>query len=641
MAGGNDMRLGRFFWKLFLGNAALLVVALGISVWLTIAEFDRFHARELTPYLYDHAETIRELARGRFDAAHRGELDALTKKIGSSNPDGVRVTLIAADGTVLGDSQADPAELESHSDRPEFREAIQSGRGESTRWSHTVSRTLKYVAVRVGSAEESQGVVRVAMTVRTLGEHTRFFEALLGPIGIIGLVASIGLAVGLAILWSGRIRRITSAAQRLSRGDLNLPIDVGGEDEVALLAKSLDRMRNRILAQLETIDRQRRTLEALIGQLTEGVIVADGKGRVTLVNPAAARFLQFEGNCPKGFVADPTLTIERCVPQHALQKMLLPERSAESGGVESGESRSILETRLEAASPNGPLSLLARACEITLPAPALPSGPRSAGREIAAEVGRLLVLTDITELTRAIRTRSDFVANASHELRTPLAAIRAAVETLMKMNLAEEQDAAARFLGIVARHSSHLEAMVSDLLDLARVESPSARFEPATLQVQRVFDELHARWETQLNDKGLQWRAEIALDRPVVYVNAYLLKLVLDNLVDNAIKFTESGGEIAVTCQRAGDRGLIEVSDSGCGIDPAEQERVFERFYQIAPERSGTGSASREKRGTGLGLSIVRHAVSAMGGTIKLESKPGVGTRVAVGLPVSPPSTPR
>jgi signal transduction histidine kinase len=254
-------------------------------------------------------------------------------------------------------------------------------------------------------------------------------------------------------------------------------------------------------------------------------------------------------------------------------------------------------------------------------------------------VGRLLVLTDITELTRAVRMRSDFVANASHELRTPLAAIRMAVETLAKMNLAEEAPAAARFLGIVARHSSHLQAMVSDLLDLARVESPSARFEPTTLHLQRVFDELYGRWQEPLASKRLRWRAEIKPDCPTVHANAHLLTLVLDNLMDNAIKFTEAGGEVAVNGRRIGDQGVIEVSDTGCGIDSADQERVFERFYQVAPDRSGTGRPSGEKRGTGLGLSIVRHAASALGGTIKLESKVGVGTTVVVRLPLPRPRT--
>jgi signal transduction histidine kinase len=214
-----------------------------------------------------------------------------------------------------------------------------------------------------------------------------------------------------------------------------------------------------------------------------------------------------------------------------------------------------------------------------------------------------------------------------------------AVETLVKMNLAEEAPAAARFLGVVARHSSHLEAMVSDLLDLARVESPSARFEPATLHLQRVFDELRGRWQEPLESRRLRWRAEVKPDCPTVHANAHLLKLVLDNLVDNAIKFTEAGGEVAVNGRRIGDRGVIEVSDTGCGIAPADQERVFERFYQVSPQRSGTGSPSGEKRGTGLGLSIVRHAASALGGTIQLESEVGVGTRVTLSLPLPRPRT--
>jgi signal transduction histidine kinase len=289
------------------------------------------------------------------------------------------------------------------------------------------------------------------------------------------------------------------------------------------------------------------------------------------------------------------------------------------------------EKRLDIQSNDGVLSILARASEIALPAPGdrvPPSEP--SGHSVT---GRLLVLTDITELTRAIQVRSDFVANASHELRTPISAIRAAVDTVLKIDVAKDAEDAKRFLGVIARHTARLEALVGDLLDLSRLENPSATFQPEILRLQRLCDELHDRWIGEIDGKKLRWRCDIGDDCPNVFANPYLLTLVLDNLVDNAVKFTEPGGQIGVGCRCEGAAVEIEVFDTGCGIATHEHQRVFERFYQVEAARSATGNSAARPRGTGLGLSIIKHAVAAMGGSVHLDSAPGRGTRVTVRIP--------
>ena len=203
------------------------------------------------------------------------------------------------------------------------------------------------------------------------------------------------------------------------------------------------------------------------------------------------------------------------------------------------------------------------------------------------------------------------------------------VETLLQLDAAKEPDAARRFLNTIDRQSRRLEAMVLDLLDLSRLESPAARYEPHELDVQTELDELRARFAERIEAKHIAWET-VALDGAArkLLVHPHLLRLVLDNLVDNAIKFTEPGGHVRVTCAGSPEWISFEVADDGCGIPEAEQQRVFERFYQVERARSG------EDRGTGLGLSIVRHAAAAMGGKASLESAPGQGTRVTVQLPL-------
>jgi len=381
-------------------------------------------------------------------------------------------------------------------------------------------------------------------------------------------------------------------------------------------------MRDRLRRQLFTIEHQGRTWESLLAQLHEGVVVSDPDGRIVLMNPAAARFLGLPMHQNSSRVTFSGGRVEDHIRNPSLRGMLLSDAIAEGSDDEK---------RLDIQGDDGVLSILARAPEITLTAP---GDGVSVGEPTGRSVtGRLLVLTDITELTRAMQVRSDFVANASHELRTPIAAIRAAVDTVLKMDVAKDAEHATRFLSVIARHTSRLEALVGDLLDLSRLENPSATFQPEVLRLQRLCDELRDRWNCEIDGKELRWQCDIADDCPNVFANPYLLTLVLDNLVDNAVKFTDAGGQIGVGC-RCGEAAVeIEVFDTGCGIALREHQRVFERFYQVEAARSATGDTAARPRGTGLGLSIVKHAVAAMGGSVHLDSAPGRGTRVTVRIP--------
>jgi len=351
-------------------------------------------------------------------------------------------------------------------------------------------------------------------------------------------------------------------------------------------------------------------------------VVSGPDGRIVLMNPAAVRFLGLSMHGGSSLAALSGGRVEDHIRNPSLRGMLLSDAIAAGGDDEK---------RLDMQGDDGVLSILARASEIALPAP---GDGVSAGEPSGGSVtGQLLVLTDVTELTRAMQVRSDFVANASHELRTPISAIRAAVDTVLKIDVAKDAEHTTRFLSVIARHTSRLEALVGDLLDLSRLENPHAAFQPEVLRLQRLCDELHDRWIGEIDGKKLRWRCDIGDDCPNVFANPYLLTLVLDNLVDNAVKFTDPGGQIGVGCRCEGVAVEIEVFDTGCGIATHEHQRVFERFYQVEVGRSSGVETAPRPRGTGLGLSIVKHAVAAMGGSVLLDSAPGRGTRVTVTIP--------
>ncbi|UCE61512.1 MAG: HAMP domain-containing protein [Phycisphaerales bacterium] len=485
---------------------------------------------------------------------------------------------------------------------------------------------------------------RLALALKSIGEKTQSARKIVWTIAIIALVASVFFALGLARLWMLPIRRITAIAGRISSGDLSARARIRGSDEVAGLARSLNEMRDHLSRQLATIGGQRRTLETLLNQLQEGIIVAGPDGKIVLANPAAARFVDADGArrpSPASWVGR---LVEQCVPQHDLQRLLLPSKSAEvsTEDVSAKGSTSIPcapgerppgEFRVELPSASGPIVVLASASDITLPGMA--TGESEPESDVKPRIGRILALTDITEIARTIQVKTDFAANASYELRTPLSAIRGAIETVLDIDLSKDAASAKRFLGVIDRHSARLEALVADLLALSRLESPVSEFRPVSVDWARFGGELRAKWNDAVEKRQLhlEWIAPAELRE--VTADAQLIRLVLDDLVDNTIKFTAAGGRIIVNSRREGGDLFIEVSDDGCGIAVEDQQRVFERFYQVAQARSGTGSGQPESRGTGLGLSIVRHAVAAMKGTARLTSELNVGTRVTVTVPQS------
>lgn len=631
------MKPGRFFWKLFLGNAALMVVLLGTCVWFMLVEFERFHGEILRSHLQVQAAVLEAVVRDRFDTSHQDELARLARQFSEFAPEHLRITFIAPDGRVLGDSRADPAELDSHADRPEFKEALRNGTGSSTRWSVSVSDTMQYAALRVGTAAAPRGVVRVALPAHPAAARADAARRLLQTIAFLTLLAAVALALGLARLWSRRIGVITAAARAISGGDLRTRVPIDGADEVSMLALSLNRMREHLARQLDTIERQRRTLDALMTQLHEGMVVARPDGRILLVNPEAVRLLGLIS--PRKDGSFEGLPVETCIPQHDLQVLLVPPQArahltAEDGDVDplaeetpgrpqADTPSDTQEVRVRVDGRRGSMSLLVRAFDIVLPT------PESGRREQAAPLrpARMLMLTDVTELTKLMHMKADFAANASHELRTPLSAIRGAAETLRTMDLAADAQAAGAFVAMIERHCARMEAMVVDLLDLSRVESPVEPFAPQEVTLRDFWEELRESFADALSAGKLNWQANVSPECQRIMVSEELLRIVLRNLVENAVRFTPEGGHIQVSARADDNSWIIAVADDGCGIPLEDQARVFERFYQVARARSGPN------RGTGLGLSIVRHAVSAMHGAVRLESAPGKGTTVTVTIP--------
>ena len=506
-----------------------------------------------------------------------------------------RVTIIAPDGRVLADSAASGAALrglESHADRPEVREALGTGTGSSIRRSATVGEDLFYAAVLVRSRGRTVGVARVAYSLAGVeaqaGELRRAVVAAL----VLAFVLTAVLSGVLAAPLAGPLREIMAAARQFAAGNLGARIASQRKDEIGGLARILDQAARELQERLAENARERARTQAILSAMGEGVLAVDHEGKVRLANDALRRALDIPGPLGRHFI--------EVIRQREVGEVL--ERVLETGERRAAEVEIRHRRRIYAL-----------------------TGVPYPGAE-GAPPGAVLTFHDITERRRVDRMRRDFVANASHELRTPLTSVRGFVEALEDGAL-QEPATAQRFLGKIRVQADRMATLVEDLLELSRLEAGEKppRWEevgPAEIAqgVVSSFADLAAgrRLQLEWHDRGA----------PVVVSDGERVRRMLENLVDNAIKYTQEGGRVEVACVPAAEGGArIEVRDDGPGIAPEHLTRIFERFYRVDKARS------RELGGTGLGLAIVKHLAESVGAPVGVSSEPGKGSCFTVTIP--------
>jgi len=594
------MKSHSFFTKLLLGNLLLIVILVAVG---GLVSFSRINRDYLVEREADQRRTTRMAARfleliwaDTGGAVER--IDRECKRLLVEPP--MRLTVIAADGRVLGDSEADPAAMENHGtpDRPEITEAVAGRSGRHERRSETLGVQYRYLADPICHGGRVVGVVRVAMPVVAIVRSQDFIRKGLLWAALAAVVVAGVLAALLSWLWYAPLREIAHTARTLAGGDLSQRAAISGSGELRQLARALNEMRNSLSAHIEQIAAQRENLAMIVENLREGVIGLDGKGQILLMNDAARGLLATgDGQV----VGEPFQTFVRIAQ--------------------------VVDVYNEAATGKRPVGrqieadIAGRRCVLDVHALRL---AESAPERLAV----LLVVRDVTELVRMASVKAEFVANASHELRTPLATIRAAVDSLASVE-GPVDDQTARLAVILDRHTRRLEEMTSDLLSLHRVESSRHTLRPEPIEPAGLTGWVRDNYAEQAEQKGVCLAASCPEQLAPFTADATLIELILQNLLDNAIKFTPPGGEVSCRIDAEGPGVAIRVRDTGCGIPPEMQDRVFERFFQADTARSGEPRV----RGTGLGLAIVRHAAERLGASVDLQSTPGKGTTVTVTVP--------
>jgi two-component system phosphate regulon sensor histidine kinase PhoR len=577
----------RFRWKVFFGAVAAAAVSLLVAALLLSWQVrDRLRA-DIELRLTDEAQVIAELLSS--STTDGPALDAEADRLGRVSSS--RVTLVAADGTVLGDSEQTLEQLktlDNHAGRPEVLAATGNTPGVSTRYSTTVDTDMLYVAAR--ASHPAVRFVRLALPLTAV-------DAQLAAIRTMTVVA-LGAAVGVALLisWFASAplgRRVTAIAQvaaRYSAGDLTRPpYDYGG-DELGDVARVLDASVQELGRKLEELSRDRARMEAILSGMVEGVLVVDGRGRLQLVNRAAQQMLRVDAQAE----GRPYLEVIR----H-------PDISAQLAAALGGHDVDSRE-----------LSLV-RDPGRTFVARAAPVAAGGGG-------GAVLVLHDITDLRRADQIRRDFVANVSHELRTPLTAIRGYVEALL--DEPADAESTKRFLEIIFRHSTRMERLVKDLLRLARLDARQETLEMASVEMRQIFGAVVSDLGPAIDAKRQHVIVDVPDEAARVEADPAKLHDVIRNLVENASNYSPEEARIILSTARSERGFVITVADSGPGIPPEDLGRVFERFYRVDKARARPG-------GTGLGLAIVKHLVELHGGEARAANLDGGGAVFTIRLP--------
>jgi two-component system, OmpR family, phosphate regulon sensor histidine kinase PhoR len=530
---------------------------------------------ELEHSLTQNARTF----SGRISNDHNHSLQQMAEE--EAGITAARTTIIARDGRVLADSEADPGSMENHAQRPEVVSALNGSPGAATRLSKTVGIEFLYVAVPAGDK-----VVRLAYPLSSIAAQIARIRGALMRATLLALVFALVMAFAGAQMISSRLRRIVGFAERVASGDLSARIAERGGDEIAQVAMALDRTARRLEENFASVKESRSQLEALLNSMTDGVIAVSPDMHVLWANQAITSIVH---RPPQ--IGTPVTELIR----HP--DFLSTLRTA----LASGQRETTIATSLSGR----------RSFSVT--AEPLPDG------------GVVTVLHDISAIERVEKTRRDFIANVSHELRTPLTSIRGYAETLLEadsLNDGNTRD----FLQVIRRNAERMSRLTEDLLVLARVESGEAKLDLQQHSAQQlVAESVSSMLETA--HAGAIELVVLPIQDVQVIADAYAIHQVFANLISNAIRYAANGKKIEVGSEILPSMVEFFVRDHGPGIASEHVPRIFERFYRVDKARS------RETGGTGLGLAIVKHIVLNHGGAVRVQSSLGHGSTFYFSLP--------
>ncbi len=574
-----------FRTKLMLSYIFLIVLITG-SFYLYI---DHFLQKEMIEESRTNLDSQTELAR-LLVISNKGlqPPQQLAETVGTAIK--ARVTLIAPDGMVIGDSDVGKArlsQLENHLQRPEVQEALKNGSGSALRYSGTLRTSMLYSAKIYGSGAP-EGVIRLATPLEYLSSTRSTLHSLIGGAALLTVLIALMFSGFLSSLTTRPLRDMAQDASRIGQGGRGARIKVTSSDEIGKLAGVLNEMSQRIDDQVERLSAEKQRLDTILRSMGEGVMVTAPDGEITLVNPAFRKLFSIKGDMEGKKIVE--------ISRHpdlleAFNDMTRPDMDELLREISIQPDNITLFTHWVPLKVNG------------------------------VRQGIVAVFHDITDLKKVENMRRDFVANVSHELRTPVTIIKGYAETLLDGTLESSPERSRRFVEIIASHSERLTNLVNDILTLSHLEAKGTLLELHPLDVRGTISKACMLLQEAADRKGVRIINEAGFSATAsVLADQGRLEQVLVNLLDNAIKYTPENGSIRLFAEETGEFVRVSVADTGIGIPFRDLPRIFERFYRVDEART------REQGGTGLGLAIVKHIVQLHGGDVAVTSETGKGS---------------
>ncbi|MEM8710317.1 MAG: ATP-binding protein, partial [Planctomycetota bacterium] len=567
----------RFFWRLFVSYALVILMTVAAVGFLVLREYRQDLSERIETSLRDQLYSLSDLVDGSRPGAAVDEIQMRASFVAEAT--GRRITIVAPDGSVIADSEADARAMENHGGRPEVRDAILSGFGKDTRRSETLGSDLLYMAYAPGETSEPRAVARLAVELKSLDEDEAAVARLI--LAGAGLASILALVVGAVIV--RRVSRPLDSMRRvvnaLGAGDYSARVPVSRParrgDELSEMAGALNRLGFDLSQRVTDLTAGQERLRAMVAGMVEGVVAVDEDDRITFSNYAAREMLKLDES-PTGL--------------HSTKRS--KTRLAEQAQVAGLDELLLTARRSDSAAQ----------CELELSSTDEDAIVRAQAHRFmdGDSVGVVVVLHDVSEIRKLERIRRDFVANVSHELKTPLTSIRGYVETLLDGAIDDEENNV-RFLEKIEKNVLRLNHLVTDLLSLARIEAEAGFLNMRPVDLHQIVEEALRRHEQAAHLRGQRLKVESCAGSVRVLADPEALTQILDNLIDNGLKYTPDSGEVTIRIQRNGQSARLEIQDDGIGIPLEDQARVFERFYRVDKARS------RAVGGTGLGLSIVKH----------------------------------
>jgi two-component system, OmpR family, phosphate regulon sensor histidine kinase PhoR len=584
----------RLIWQLYPSYLILVLVAILATGWYATRSMRQFHMTQTRQALLHQTALLVPQMQPLLAPMQPEALDALCKQLGRDLPS--RITVVLPDGSVVADSEADPAIMANHGNRVEIIQARQGQVGTAVRFSETMGRRMMYLAVPLRQGAP-MGTVRVAIALTAIEEQLHALQMRIAAGGLVIVVLA-----SLVCLWISRrisrpIEQMRHGASLFAAGDLTHRLTPPDTVELAGLAKAMNQMAGELAQRIQSVVRQRNETEAVLASMVEGVVALDHQESILHLNEAAARLLDAAPETTQG------RTIQEVARNRELHQMVRETLARGETGDRDiavhGASERVLFTR----------------CTPLLDA---------AGRRI----GALLVMNDVTQLRRLETMRSDFAANVSHEIKTPLTAIQGFVETLAQGSVDDPKEAQ-RFLEIIQKHVRRLVDIIDDLMQLACLER-GGRMDRTRLRTIDIKALLAVAVQLCL-PKAEERRIFVEVTCPeglAAPMDGPLMEQAVVNLLDNAIKYSPDNSRVTVWVETSERQICIHFKDQGIGIARKHLPRLFERFYRVDKARS------RRVGGTGLGLAIVKHIVQAHGGQVTVKSEQGRGSVFTLTIPM-------